>query len=338
MKIYLFWPFNDPICKSTSESYEIFSVLQKHPNVELVNDFDECDYVIYMMDIRNILNSPNIDCSTLNMEAVNKMYNYKDHHKEIIVDYNDWTDLRDVPANILHNVYKYFKRSVVYKPGCENSPWFINDGNVINWNLGPKNAKITYPREILPINYGIRTDYIEYDKDYKQSGYIYDICCMFEGYAWEGGLRSVVPHAVRQYKGIKKYVGMIKMENNLDRYANINTLYYGVMKHSKIIVTINAQYFEGDTRLWEALLTGNLVLCDRMFTPEMHKHPLIDRTHLVYYDSVEHLNTLVQYYTLDVNEHERNRIGQCGREHVLKYHKYSDRAYEILEHIMPKDG
>tara|TARA_Y100001958_G_scaffold158593_1_gene156945 strand:+ start:4795 stop:5793 length:999 start_codon:yes stop_codon:yes gene_type:complete len=332
MKIYFFWPFNVPISLNSTEPCEIFSVLQKHPKVELVNDFDECDYVIYMNIYRNILNLPYIERSSLNIEAVQKMYNFKDHHKEVIIDYNDWTDLRNVPANILQNVYKYFKRSVVYKPGCQNAPWFINDGNVINSELGSENAKITYPREILPINYGIRTDYIEYDKDYKQSGYIYDVCCMFEGYAWEGGLRSVVPHIVRQYEGIKKYVGMIKMENNLDRYANINTLYYGVMKHSKIIVTANPTNHEGDFRLWEALLTGNLVLCDKMLTTEMHKHPLVNGKHLVFYDDVNNLISLLQYYLFHTDESKQ--IGKSGREHVLKYHKFSDRVDEILEHLI----
>ena len=38
-----------------------------------------------------------------------------------------------------------------------------------------------------------------------------------------------------------------------------------------------------------------------------------------------------QYYI--TREDERNRIGKAGREYVLKYHTFTNRLDEIMEHI-----
>ena len=47
-------------------------------------------------------------------------------------------------------------------------------GNILLWNRN-KITKINYPREIIPICYGIRSDFIEYDKICECYEYKYDI-------------------------------------------------------------------------------------------------------------------------------------------------------------------
>ena len=115
-------------------------------NINLVNSYEEADYIIYMMHFRNMVNLPyddynkeNID--RFNVDLINKMMESKNPEKDIIIDYNDWIDTRGVPDDKLMSVGKYFKRSVVKK------------------EHGTSKELIKYPREIIPISYGIRSDY-----------------------------------------------------------------------------------------------------------------------------------------------------------------------------------
>ena len=95
-------------------------------------------------------------------------------------------------------------------------------------------------------------------------------------------MRAKIIGFINKYEG-PKYVGTVEMKNYRQRYGLVNEEYYKVLKHSKIIVTANPAKWEGDFRLWEALLTGNLVLCDVMYMNEMMKYPLVDKKHIVFY-------------------------------------------------------
>ena len=242
----------------------------------------------------------------LNMEIVNKMKESKSPERDIIIDYNDWIDTRNVPEDKLNLVGKYFKRSMVKK------------------EQGISKEIIKYSREIIPILYGIRSDFIDYDKNFEFVKYNYDICCMFNG---GGGFRSIIPNIVNKYQG-KKFIGRVDCHN---RYGVVNTEYFKILKTSKIIVTANPPNWEGDFRLWEALLMGNLVLCDKMLLPSKMKYPLENKKHLVYYSNPQELEYLINYYMN--NETERNKIAKEGRDYCLKYHKFSDRVLEVLSNI-----
>ena len=63
----------------------------------------------------------------------------------------------------------------------------------------------------------------------------------------------------------------------------------------------------------------------------MLKYPLINKKHLVYYNSIEELESLINYYIY--NDEERNKIGMEGREFCLKYHKFSDRVMEVINSL-----
>lgn len=307
MKIYFFWPFknqNKPASGST-ESYEFYNALEKMEDIKLVESFDDADFVIYMMALRNCP-MPWHKVNELNMEIVNKMKESNSPERDIIIDYNDWIDTRNVPEDKLNLVGKYFKRSMVKK------------------EQGISKEIIKYSREIIPILYGIRSDFINYDKNFEFVKYNYDICCMFNG---GGGFRSIIPNIVNKYQG-KKFIGRVDCHN---RYGVVNTEYFKILKTSKIIVTANPPNWEGDFRLWEALLMGNLVLCDKMLLPSKMKYPLENKKHLVYYSNPQELEYLINYYMN--NETERNKIAKEGRDYCLKYHKFSDRVLEVLSNI-----
>lgn len=302
MKIYFFWPFKDKIPNSGStESYEFYNTLLAMDEITLVNSFEEADYIFFMMDLCNCYNMPHY--KSLDINDVNNLKNYKEFEKYIIIDYNDWTDTRNVPENILKLVKYYFKRSIIKKENSISKEF------------------VEYSREIITISYGIRSDFIEYDKIYQFKNFNYDICCMFNG---GSGIRSIIPSIVNKYNG-PKFVGKVYCSN---RYGRVNTKYFEILKTSKIIVTANPPNWEGDYRLWEALLMGNLVLCDKMLVPSLITHPLINKKHLVYYNSMKELELLINYYIN--NETERDKIGKEGRKYSLKYHKFTDRVTEVI--------
>ena len=58
----------------------------------------------------------------------------------------------------------------------------------------------------------------------------------------------------------------------------INNGYFKIMNDSKIVVTANPSYWEGDSRLMEAL-----IFVDHMYVPR--PHPLIHGVHVIYYDN-----------------------------------------------------
>jgi len=149
---------------------------------------------------------------------------------------------------------------------------------------------------------------------------------MFIKHKFEG-MRGIIPIIVNKYNG-PKYIGRVDCA---DKYGSVSTEYFKILKTSKIIVTANPSEFEGDLRLWEALLMGNLVLCDKMLILSLIKNPLENKKHLVYYSNMEELEQLINYYIN--NEEERDKIGKAGREYCLKYHKFSDRVLEVLSYF-----
>jgi hypothetical protein len=312
IKICFVWPFKGDIF---GESLEFYNALKIKSNIILVDEFEEADFLFFMMDIRNCMNLPWYDINDMKADIVENIKNHKNYNKEVIIDYNDFTDTRGVPPDALPFIKKYFKRSVVDKT---------------------KMSIISYSREIIPLSYAVRRDFIEYDayinNNFTSTPYLYDVCCLFNKNEYIMNTnRDIVPHIIDNYPG-PKYVGLAVNDNYDNRYFSVNINYYYVLKNSKIIVTANPPDWEGDFRLWEALLVGNLVMCDKMVLPHILKYPLIDKKHIVFYDNPNELYNLINYYIF--NERERNEIGVEGRKYVLENHTFSNRLDEILEELV----
>jgi spore maturation protein CgeB len=307
MKICFVWPFKFNI---RGEGLEIYNALKERKDVILTDDFDEADYIFYMMDFRNCYHMPWYNKNDFDMKVLKKIYSQYDFSKDVIIDYNDWVDTRNVQPHLLHQVHKYFKRSIVDKS---------------NMTLIP------YTREIIPLSYAIRSDYMNYDKLQPETPYVFDVCCLFNKAEYSTTAnRHIAASMVDLYNGTK-YVGLAESYTQQTRYDVVNESYYKILKTSKIIVTANPPDWEGDFRLWEALLVGNLVLCDRMLIPHMMKHQLISGTHLIFYDDIYDILNIIDYYI--INKELRTQIGACGRDYVLKYHTFSNRLDEIIEHL-----
>ena len=309
MKISLPWPFKDDI---SGETYHILNALKKRNDIELVDNLDEADYIFFMMDIYNCWNCSWYSNDCFNQEILNKIKTNKDYHKHIIIDYLDFTTTSNsVSDEKLDKVFKYFKRSIV------------NRSN---------NSIINYSREIIPLSYAVREDFINYDNTLQNDKkYKYDICYLFSK-SGQGRRDSVLNYIKRLSRKYKVFTGYVHNKNISCYYTNINTNYYDIMKSSKIIVTCNPDNQEGDHRLWEALLTGNIVMCDNILTPTLIDNPLIEGEHLIFYENRENLYKKIDYFLL--REEEREKIGIAGREYCQKYHTFDNRVDFIIKKLV----
>lgn len=91
--------------------------------------------------------------------------------------------------------------------------------------------------------------------------------------------------------------------------------YCRLMATTKIIVSATPDGWEGDYRLMEALSSGALVLHNHMQLPP---EGLVDGVHWVIYDNQSDMLEKVYYYTK--NQEAANKIGQQGKNYVLKNH------------------
>jgi spore maturation protein CgeB len=113
----------------------------------------------------------------------------------------------------------------------------------------------------------------------------------------------------------------------------INEKYKQCLYNSKIVLHANPDRWEGDARTWEAISSGALVFVDRMHQPI--PHPLVDGEHVIFYDlsaeGLEQLERKIIFYL--ENDEERARIGQQGRDFVLRYHRSVNRINEMIWHL-----
>jgi len=107
-----------------------------------------------------------------------------------------------------------------------------------------------------------------------------------------------------------------------------NKNYLQTMREARIVVTSNPTGWEGDSRTWEALASGALVMVDTLACPL--PYPLLDKVHVVYYDPTdkEGFLKLLKHY-LDRPD-EARRIGLAGHVHASRHHRTVNRADYLL--------
>jgi len=166
-------------------------------------------------------------------------------------------------------------------------------------------------------------------------------------YAITNMLRDDSAGSNKQRKIILNYTKSFVEKHNLSNHSFIgNTLsgkergfekvYFKVLANSKIIVTMNPADWEGDFRLWEALLSGALVFVDKMAILDWIPHPFKHKEHLIFYDPANRteFENLLEYYVS--NEAEAESIGLRGYEHTAHHHMTTDRVSYILDNIEDK--
>lgn len=265
----------------------------------LTNNPNEYDYVI--LDFRHFLD---------------RTFTVNDPTRTIIIDIADDCNHLSILSK---NCLLYFKRSCVNKESY----------SLINYDI-----------PIRPFPLYVKKCYLDYitANDTTENRSI-DVCCTHEDvkkrgiYNWNvyrGNLVNSLENFAACHSDIVCHI-KYDCPNVGDARSGINISYFKTMCNSKIVVTCNPDNYEGDYRLWEALSSGALVFCDKLVTPI--KQPLIDRTHIVYYDrnNFSELNHLIQYYL--ENDLERMKIAECGYEYAINNHTYKHRTQYVLNTI-----
>lgn len=90
---------------------------------------------------------------------------------------------------------------------------------------------------------------------------------------------------------------------------SVQTDYLRRLTESQIVVTCNPEAWEGDSRLFEALASGALVLCDRMMQPPPG---VVGNRSVVWYSSIPELIGLLHHFIK--HPHQADAIAARGRE------------------------
>ena len=107
-----------------------------------------------------------------------------------------------------------------------------------------------------------------------------------------------------------------------------SSVHVAVLASSKIVVVTQAdEYEDHDTRLFEALASGAMVLCDTMMAPPLG---LVHKTNIVFFDSPSKLDQYIQYYLNPKNDIQRQEIARHGVEYALGRH----RSWHVLEALL----
>ena len=137
--------------------------------------------------------------------------------------------------------------------------------------------------------------------------------------------------------GFAAYVGEI------DNFCNGHCFgpnYFRHLRDAKVVVTCNPSRWEGDFRLWEAFLSGALVMVDKMYILEWMPHTPIHGKHWITYDpgNKEDFISKLAYYTNPANIDEAEAIAKAGYEFILRHHMAVNRVDYIMNHDMTKSG
>ena len=121
MNICIPYPYTHKLNPSIDlETYEFRRILSDTENINLVSDMDSADFVFFINDLK--LMNPCIHNrfrSTWDHDMIAQIKNHKNYHKEVIIDFRDWTEIeKSVPSDALPHFHRYFKRSIVNKKTC----------------------------------------------------------------------------------------------------------------------------------------------------------------------------------------------------------------------------
>jgi hypothetical protein len=273
--------------------------LEEHPDVSIVDDPGAADLVFY------------------HHQAWDHRLSF-DQEKLVFVDFAD-DPLITYPIEGL----AYFKRSWPYPPV---DPRLDPPGDPAVFEMLPPMR----PSSHHPTGYAVMRDFIveqQYARDI-------DLGCFLRENMIK---RRVVLHLLRQAlgaSGFKVHLGPISDAGR----STFDSSYLTALRRSKIVVTVGPDLWEGDSRTWEALANGALVIQEELQTPL--PQPLVDGEHIAYFSArdlhrdtmaqQEFLSTVASYLThLD----EAARIGAAGREHVLSHHRPVHRVDEMLRTV-----
>jgi glycosyl transferase family 1 len=303
----IYFPLFDHHESRTNEVRLTHEGLLAHPQVTLVDRPELADYLIFC---QNHL----VDHCPLHRQ----FRSIKDRYKEqtILLDYDDNPHTVFDAADFRWRLY--FKRSCVDR----------RTGQVMR-----------YPGlRIIPTAYAVMEDMVAPPPDHDRPRRL-DLACLFDDSVTSaepykhgrGRLLQFARQLATTHPGAMQ-IGPVSSTNTAGRSA-IHPAYKRCLYDSRIVLHANPDWWEGDSRTWEALASGALLFVDRIHAPIAH--PLIDGEHLVFYDF-----TVAGMAALEARiihflgcEPERAAIASRGRDFVLTHHRSIDRVNAIVAEL-----
>lgn len=232
----------------------------------------------------------------------------------------DFEDFQTFDNDIVRKAAVYVKRSVV-----------TQDRKLVKLEVGNK--------RILPIDYCILDEYLGY-----HAHRTYNIACLFGPNNRLGNRRKALMGHIRQANIPNSYIGSNCSTEQYGSHArnaisfsksnNCFLEYMEILGQSKIVATAYPQKHDGDSRTWEAIASGAMVLLDTSYIPTTN--PLIDSEHCLRFDASDNESITAaidraRYYL--ENDAERLTIAKTGYEYAMRFHRPSNRLRYILSNF-----
>ncbi len=272
--------------------------LKAHPAVKLIDSEAEADFVFY------------------EHQAWNPALTFP-RDKLVYVDYSD-EPMTIYPVDPI----AYFKRSWPYPASFGRSP---------ETATGAPQHALELPRRpppYHPLPYAVMDEFVIED-DLERD---LDLACFLRPNFLRRSLILTLLKLI-PVPGLNVQIGALTDSLR----TGFDDKYLRALRRSKIVVTSGPDLAEGDSRTWEALANGPLVIQPTLLTPVAH--PLIDREHTVFFNGDDLTDSASQNAFLDLvlaylqRLDDAERIGSAGREHVLRHHRAVNRVDWMLEVI-----
>lgn len=296
--------WNDKNPNKHREVGNLIDGLVTHPRYTITEDIDGADIVIWITTmVRHEAEVVPVGCKNV-----------------LILDYSDGCVLQKRRREVTHSL-GYFKRSFISRSDgvktseCAPMPQA--------WPLAYSGTQ----RMVLALEVTRRLEIV---------------CTLRDGGAWYNKVRAKIIDWTNQFI-TKNQVPNTVVNGQItsgshDSQAGGENEFTRTIHSAKIIITCNPATWEGDHRLYEALLTGALVFIDKMDVLPMLPFPYQDRVHLIVYDSHNQaeFDQLLYYYWK--NPIEARKIAEAGYRWTLEHHMPKDRIDYIFSLLNPPIG
>jgi len=278
----------------------------------------------------------------------NKVREAKDKRAELglalqwpifIIDWSDYSvkkRCKKVEEEMGPDLVKYSQRSIV-----EGRKWNKKKG----WVDFGQRLKDSDLARYRPMPYFVRTDTIEELDSVLKEQYNMTLASPIErlernmdvSHFWPLNMKGVRNIHCNLRKKVSRVIADTGKEANLTTFVElagkavkkgrnkVQSAYVEAMLEAKIIVVTQRDNWEDHYRLMEALISGAMVMTDRMLSLP---HGLENGTSVVEFDSAQDLRSKILFYTS--HPKERVEIARKGREVSMLQHRTWHRIEEII--------
>ena len=336
-----FWPVEEDRwgrLRVTTQYMMIFQGFREHPAVDIVGTHEEAEWVVYVLPelIDITLRSP----FSPSMRSILPVSFYRkvvvfDLGDSVSYEHDSFLDVCSTrrPTHLMpgvddgahysgQNCALYFKRSWVNRHNGTSRPFLGDNGSIA----------APHPSWYRPIHFALLDRY-QMGTYLPHAERPLTMSCLLRSHSLIhfDESRARVLHWVMQAAqdwGLADRSAFVGHISDAIRTEH-DIAYYQALRHTRVVITANPSYNEGDHRTWEALGSGALVFVDRTMTPLAP--PLIDGIHVVEYDThdLEDFRARLKYYIFDAPE-EAETIAKQGTAFALRHHRPINRASYVL--------